>query len=321
MKGIEWRHLIGLHELYLTGQTRLKIHTNSFVKQVVMKQRKLVKFKVGSRDILVITPKYKAVYEKEFHSYYAYYSNFFNESGLENNARKAFTEEDLKGLMFVYYNRDELRGKLTTETRFSAFVFKNQNSKYLSNKPSLRDAMLDILGVASFPDKEPKNNQWRLVVDCQNPVVIVLCENLDCLKVPMEYKDNNIELWYVGGNNTAPLLNISQEKLQLPIFYLCDWDYAGLSIYSRVKKIIEEKGAPLTLITPPHDIKTLPVGVKHHKSKWKTKPFSGLLKKDFHAEQIIFIEKLISNDIWVEEQNIDLVEVLKNRNFLNQDSA
>lgn len=313
MKGIEWRHLRGLHELYLAGQTRLKIHTNSFVKQIVMKQLRLVKFKVGSRDILVAMSNYREFYETEFLSYYNYYNNFFKESGIENNARKAFTEEDLKGLVFVYYNRDELKIKLTTETRFSAQIFKNQNSKYLSNKPSLRNAMLTILGIDSFPDKEPKNNQWRIVVDCPNPAVVVLCENLDCLKVPLEYKDNNIELWYVGGNNTAPLLDISQNKLQLPMFYLCDWDYAGLSIYSRVKKIMEEKGVILTLITPSHGTKTLPVGVKHHKSKWKVKPFSGLQKKDFDSEQIDYIEHLINNNIWVEEQNIDLIEILKSR--------
>src|SRR5690606_22319319 len=264
MKGLEWRHLKGLHELYTDKQTRLKIYSNDYINQVLIKQKKLIRYKMGSRTILEAAPSFKIYFEKEFLAYYQYYNNFFIEADLENNARKTFTEEDLKGLIFVYYNKEELRSKLTTEHKFSAEVFKKQNSKYMSGKPSLRNQILKILGITAFPDKEAKDNTWRIVCDCPDPRVIVLCENLDCLKVPVEYKANNIELWYVGGNNTAPLLDISKEKLQLPIFYLCDWDYAGLSIYSRVRRIMSEKGVQIALVRPAAGTKTLAVGVKHH---------------------------------------------------------
>ncbi|MAQ76088.1 MAG: hypothetical protein CL613_07130 [Aquimarina sp.] len=310
MKNIEWKHLRGLHQLYLEGRTKLKIFRNDYINTVLLNQRKLIRFKTGNHSIIEATDRYKAFYELNFLETFNYYNTFFEKSGIENNAKKSFTEEDLKALMFIYYNKQELKEKLTTQKKFSAQVFKNQNSKYLENKLSLKNAVLDLLEIEYFPEKDPKNKQWRLVVDCLNPKVIVLCENLDCLKVPLEYKKNNIELWYVGGNNTKPLLDIPQEKLQLPIYYFCDWDFNGLKIYSQVKQIFKEKDKNIQIIEPLNNAKKLPVDVDHHKSKWKQKTFSGLIKDDFNKRQIDLIEQLISKDEWIEEESIDLLEAL-----------
>jgi hypothetical protein len=159
--------------------------------------------------------RFNNYYEQEFLETYEYYNNFFQKTGIENDAKKSFDDEDLKALMFVFYNKEELKKNVTTEKKLSALIYKNQNSKYLSNKLSVKNAVLKILELDQFPEKDPKNNQWRFVVDCIEPEVIVLCENLDCLKVPLEYKNHNIELWYVGGNNTKPLEDISQDKLKL----------------------------------------------------------------------------------------------------------
>jgi hypothetical protein len=210
MKNIEWKHLRGLHQLYIEGRTRLKITKDNYINTVLCKQRKLIRYKIGNHLIIEATERYYEFYKKNFLDTYNYYSIFFIESGIENNAKKSFTKDDLKALMFIYYNKHELKEKLTTQKKFSAQVFKNENSKYLENKRSLKNAVLDLLEIKEFPEKDPKNQQWRFVVDCPEPRIIVLCENLDCLKVPIEYKKNNIELWYVGGNNTKPLLDISQ---------------------------------------------------------------------------------------------------------------
>ena len=188
MKNIEWKHLRGLHQLYLEGRTKLKISRNDYINTVLLNQRKLIRFKTGNHSIIEATDRYKAFYELNFLETFNYYNTFFQKSGIENNAKKSFTEEDLKALMFIYYNKQELKEKLTTLKKFSAQVFNNQNSKYLENKLSLKNAVLDLLEIEYFPEKDPKNKQWRLVVDCLNPKVIVLCENLDCLKVPFEYK-------------------------------------------------------------------------------------------------------------------------------------
>jgi DNA topoisomerase VI subunit A len=137
---------------------------------------------------------------------------------------------------------------------------------------------------------------------------------LDCLKVPIEYKKNNIELWYVGGNNTKPLIDISPDKLNLPIFYFCDWDYHGLSIYSKVKDIFKSKNKEVTLVKPKEGAKRLPVEVKHHKSSWNRKCFSDLKKDDYTADQIALIDELISRDEWIEEESMDLIELMKGIN-------
>jgi hypothetical protein len=79
---------------------------------------------------------------------------------------------------------------------------------------------------------------------------------------------------------------------------------------------MNEKGAQITLIRPAPGTKTLAVGVKNHKSKWKQKPFSGLKADDFTDEETELIHKLIREDIWIEEQNIDLVNILRTGNFI-----
>lgn len=121
-------------------------------------------------------------------------------------------------------------------------------------------------------------------------------------------------MWYVGGNNTKPLLDISQDKLQLPIYYFCDWDYSGLNIYSQIKKIFYEKNKEIKIIQPPPNAKKISVNVKHHKSKWKEKDFSDLAKQDFTEDQINMIEQLISKNEWIEEESMELISLLFEKN-------
>ena len=68
-----------------------------------------------------------------------------------------------------------------------------------------------------FPKCEPKNHFWRLPVDFPNLVRVFLYENLDTLKCQDFPISLNVEIWYVGGNNTGILNNLSQVKLKLPI--------------------------------------------------------------------------------------------------------
>ncbi|BDU25213.1 hypothetical protein [Flavobacterium sp. GSB-24] len=316
MKKMEWKYLKGLYQLYTLKQTKLKIINSDFINQVILKQKKLIKYKVGNHNIIEASPRFKEYFEQEFLETYQYYNNFFERSGIENDAKKSFDEQDLKALMFVFYNKEEIKKNVTTEKKLSALIYKNQNSKYLSNKLSVRNAVLKILELSEFPEKDPKNNQWRFVVDCYEPKIIVLCENIDCLKVPLEYKNRNIELWYVGGNNTKPLEDISQDKLKLPIYYFCDWDYNGLLIYSTVKKIFRSKGAEVKIIQPLSLEAAIDVNVKHHKSKWKGNDFSNLNRNDFSSQQIELITELIAQDKWIEEESLDLIHILTDNNYL-----
>jgi len=315
-KDVEWKYLIGLNQLYKNRRTNLKIGNNSFINQVLIKQKKLIKPKMGNPNVLEAKYGFNEYYEKEFQDYFDYYSNFFSRAGLESNAHKTYNADDLKSLAFIFYQKDELKKNLTTEYTFSARVFKGKGAKYLSNKPSLRNAVLQLLGINEFPEKDPKNSQWRLVVDCENPKAIVICENIACLKVPYEYKSNNIELWYVGGNNTNPLKDIPARKIELPLFYFCDWDHHGLSIYLRVKNIFKEKNKSIQLIEPLSLGEALPVDSPHHNSKWKNKDLSGLSRDDFSERQQNIIENLIENNFWVEEESMDLLDVLNNEGFI-----
>lgn len=316
LKDIEWRYLKGLNELYEKKQTRLKILNNDFINQVLFNQKKLIRHRLGNLEILEPTKRFNSYYVENIKDLYEYYSNFFKESGIDNNAHKRYTKSDLQSLIFIFNNKNKLKETLTTEYTFSNRVFKGKGAKYLSNKPGLKKDVLKLLDIHEFPEKDPKNSQWRIVVDCLNPQVITLCENIACLKVPLEYKKRGVELWYVGGNNTSPLSDLPLEKLQYPIFYFCDWDYHGLSIYSRVKNIFKAKGVEIILLKPLNLENTLPVNSPHHNSKWKKDEFSKLNKADFNESEIEIISTLIKNDEWVEEESMDLIGILENDNVL-----
>ncbi|TDY11498.1 hypothetical protein [Meridianimaribacter flavus] len=316
MKNIEWRYLKGLNQLYENKKTRLKVLNNSFINQVLYKQKKLIRPQSGNHNFTVITPKFKAFYEEHFRDIFDYYNNFFEESGIDNNAHKRYDKSDLESLIFIYNNKEELRKNLTTEYTFSSRVFKRKGAKYLSNKPGLKKDVLKLLEIDEFPEKDPKNNLWRIVVDCINPKVIVICENIACLKVPAEYKKRGIELWYVGGNNTKPLLDLSHEKITHPIFYFCDWDYYGLLIFSRIKKIFDEKKINIELLEPKDLTNSLSVNSPHHNSKWQKEEFSKLSKNDFTKTQIKLIYNLINSNEWIEEESMDLIEVLENKEVI-----
>lgn len=63
-------------------------------------------------------------------------------------------------------------------------------------------------------------------------------------------------------------------------------------------------------IKPLANAKKLPVSIKNHKSKWKKKDFSSLIKNDFTEEQIELISVLILNNEWIEEESMDLIQLL-----------
>ena len=233
------------------------------------------------------------------------------EQNLESDARRRYTEYDIKILMFIARQKEELAQNLSTIRTFSGELFKGQGSKYLENKPGLKDAVCKILGIADFPEKDPKNLQWRFVVDCLDPEVVVLCENIAHLKNPWKTREHNIELWYVGGNNIGIIDYISPEKLSKPLFYSCDWDHDGLAIYSRIKEKLHLKSFDIELLFPYNQENTLPVNSPHHKSKWKfNKILSGLKTGHFSNKSLQLIEKLIRENKWIEEESQDLIAAL-----------
>lgn len=275
-----------------------------------------MRYRGGNHGIIEATTLFNTFYQENFLEAYERYVKFFESTGVESDGRRPYRLYDLETLIYIQENRQELHAKLTTERTFAGQLF--NSSKYLENNASIQNAVLKVLGVQQFPKKDPKDHTWRLTVDCQNPVCILLCENLNTLKSPDDAIRLNVELWYVGGNNTGILKNLSQDKLSLPIHYHCDWDYDGLRIYTSVKRIMAEKGTFIKLLEPLEPIKRLPVNSPYHNSEWKTdKPFSGLQKDSFNTGQIQLIQSLILTNQWIEEESQDFEGILRGNGCLS----
>ncbi|MGB3467621.1 MAG: hypothetical protein WBA74_20205 [Cyclobacteriaceae bacterium] len=254
---------------------------------------------------------FNSFYETNFKHQIDLYLNLFASYEIPSDAKRNYLEEDIITLLFLSEHRESFINKLSTTRTFSATVFKGKGSKYLENNTSLKNAVCKILNIEDFPEKDPKNLTWRFVVDSKDPKIIVLCENLAFLKLPWKAKENHIELWYVGGNNTTVLDDIEPSKLSRPIYYSCDWDYHGLKIYSSIKEKLEIKKADIILLNPPIDSLLLPVDSPNHNSKWDhSKLLSGLQLEDFNDDQVTLIKSLIQNDHWIEEESNDLIDVI-----------
>jgi hypothetical protein len=311
-RGLVWRHYCALNELYIKRQTSAKISSNSFVNAILIRQKRLLRPKMGNLKILEAQNGYRDYYEKEFKEDFERFNAFLSTHGLSVDARQKYTVKDILTLMFVEDNKSMLKANLTTARKFSNVVFKGLGSKYLEAHPSLYKAVCRLLEISSFPDKEPQNLQWRLTVDCVNPKAIVLCENLAFLKTPWEARAHDVELWYVGGSNTAIIDYISNDKLLLPIFYSCDWDYHGLRIFQNISERLKLKGCEIKLLFPSDPNERLPVVMEHHKSKWLSgKYLSGLEQSLFNVTYTALIQDLIKNDQWIEEESFEFVELLR----------
>lgn len=294
-----------MYKLYMEDSITLKLMKNAYIKNILHQRKKVLDFKPGNNNIIIAKNGYKAFFEKELLPQYNHYAKFFDESGLEISGLKQYDSYDLQTLMFIFNNSEELRQNLTTARIFSSRIFNQKDSKYLESRSGLLRDVLFLLKVDNFPASSAKDNQWRFVVDCPDPKYVLLCENLDYLKAWWEFYANNIELWYAGGNNTPVIERISQRHLNLPLFYVGDWDYHGLDIYCRIQHIFKEKGKDVQLITPDPEnaiYKSMKTG-KHH-SEWKSKELSGLDRHFFSLKQIDLIEKLITSNKWIEEQTI-----------------
>lgn len=308
---LDWQYLKGLYKLYKKQSVRNKLMNNAYIKNVLSQRKRLLDYKSDNKDIIVAKSGFNEFFEKELLQQYQYYAKFFNESGLEASGLKKYDRYDLHTLMFIFQNSEELRNNLTTARIFSSNVFKQKDSKYLENRLGLMNDVLTLLNVEGFPANSSKENQWRCVIDCPNPQYILLCENLDFLKAWWEFYANNIELWYAGGNNTPVVERISERHLNLPLFYVGDWDYHGIDIYSRIKRIFIQKGREVHLVTPDADTAIYkPIDSGKHNSKWKPKDFSGLERDLFSQNQIDLIKRLINNNQWIEEQTIDPIPLI-----------
>jgi len=308
---LSWKELKALNDLYELQRTSAKIQKHPFIAHL-LHEKGLLDHKVGNRNVLVTTIGFKQFYEDKLRGRYFYYREFLSTYGIEVDARKNLTEEDLRTLMLIGENRLELSQKLTNLEDFSAKFFSYAGgAKYLKNRKSLKEALYRILDIQQFPS-EKKDHQWRLVIDHKDPKGIILCENQSFLKQPWIAKELQVKLWYVGGNNISIIHDIDTAEFARPIYYSCDWDLAGLQIYSRIKAILEDKGVRFKILFPNAINKAMPTDSYLHKSKWSyKKEFSGLSRQEFEPKAVKLIDFLITNDLWIEEESNDLVKMIR----------
>lgn len=307
---LSWRILKAMNTLYENNRIPSTNSKDSQMKTLL--SRKLIGYQHGNSNYYVALGGYRDYYERNFLDDFVLYESFLQSIDPNADGRKTCTIRDIQTLMFIVEQRDELKKALTTRRTFSGKVFKYGGSKYLENRTGLDKLVLQALCIDNFPSEDPKDLQWRFVVDCLNPTMIVLCENLDFLKTPNIARAHNIELWYVGGNNTSNIHNISPEKLNKPIYYSCDWDYDGLKIYCRIKDVLRYKSKDVELLYPSNIQNRLPIKSPHHNSEWKySSDFSKLDKTYFTAKEIELISQLIQKNQWIEEESNDLLEMLR----------
>ncbi len=262
----------------------------------LMHTRRLLRRKLSNANYLEPCNGFEAFYEKNFKADFRNAEQFLISAGLEHDARHSYTLGDIHTLQFIATHKAGLQQSLTTLQTFSSKIFTSGGSKYLETHRSLLDSVYQLLEINQFPTEDPKTLQWRFVVDCPDAHIIVLCENLNFLKMPRIARDNYIELWYVGGNNISNIDYIPDHKLTLPLYYSCAWDYDGLKIYERLQDRFARQSKSIPLLYP-SPILRKPVDSPEHNNRWKhDQPFSDLIRSAYSQEAITLIQDLIAHD-------------------------
>jgi len=311
-KQLTWRIIKAFYELYHSGRTQARIAAQPYVQHLL--NNRCIEYKRGSKEVLVASSRFRLEYEKwEFEVLYQKYAAFLARYDLLS-PYKDFTEFDLKHLMSMAQSpevlekfRKNIRTGQEGRKGVSNFFFKA--TKHIRKGSVLEEAVLRILGIDRFPDCD---QQGFYRVPCVFPRCIILCENGYFLTLNIA-RERDVELWYVGGNNTRPLEHL--DKIDYPIYYLCDWDQHGLEIYERLYGIIEgvkNKCSSLTLLTPNGKREKLRDTEEHHSSVWKPEVyFSGLNPERYSAAQRALISELIAQSEWIEEEGNDLAGVIE----------
>jgi len=307
-KNITWKELKALEDLYRHKRTRAIIQGHPYINYLIH-EKGILDLKPNNIKVIIPAERYEEFYEKEFKKPYEESKRFLIKNDIKPTANKGFTIEDIKTLMFIAENKAELRNNPTTIEDFSNEFF--DMSKYLKNRKSVRDAVFKILNIERF-SLDKKENQWRLVIDNKNPIAVIMCENKSYLKQPWIAKETQTKLWYVGGNNIAIIDDIDENDLSKPIYYSCDWDLAGLQIYSRIKAKLKERNKEIQLLYPNEPNKRISTYIDYHYSHWNLKEtFSGLELKVFSKKELALIRTLIEKEEWIEEESFNLSMMIK----------
>ena len=310
-KQLSWKEIRALYQIFKDGQTAMKIAGHPYIKYLI--ENRYIGFKRGSHNILIANSTFRDKYiEEQLEESYALYYSFLAENELLF-PYTSLSEFEIKKLIQLKRSsriREELKSNIKAgkESRKGVSNKYFKSAKHIKKGSFLENAVLKILNIEAFPQNE---NQGFYRVPCKNPKYIILCENIYFLTLSIA-SQNNIELWCAGGNNTAPLERLP--KIDYPIYYLCDWDFHGLSIYERIYSIIEnitDKKSSIHLIIPNGKKEGVEETSENHRSLWNNKSqLSGLNKLLYQQGHIELIQQLVRNNEWIEEESNDLIDII-----------
>ncbi len=302
-ENLSWRELKALNDLYHKRLTKARIQKHPYIK-FLFQEKGAVDHKPANTSVLIPTAKFNPFYEERFKENVQKYIDFFNRYTFLK-PQSNYQERDIRVLMLIANQKEQILQQEYSRKKFSNHFFE-EDAKYLVPESSLEKAILNILGLKQFVGVDPKDLQYRTVLDCKNPKLIVLCENLDFLLYPEVARENHIWLWYVGGNNIEKLDYLP--PINYAIYYSCDWDYHGLVIYQRIR----EKIPQIKLLYPSAVEKAKSVYSKNHKSDWQNdRSFSGLNKSYYSEKAIQLVQELIARKQWIEEESNELVKMVE----------
>lgn len=299
---MNWIELKALNLLYCNRQIKLNdtLTKSAEINYLITSLNVLEK----NSKVIISLPGFNSLYEKKYQDKFTQYNAFLFKINIltpqlrieESDIKTLIEIEGLKKEGVLNELRDQIISSNETVRGISEMFFKNE--KYLDKKESLINALKNVLEVEQFANE--KDQQYIYKLECHNPKLIVLCENLDFLKKPVKPREYGIELWYAGGKNVDKLKYVNTRGL--PIYYSCDWDYDGVFIiYPLVKDRIPE----IKLLTP----NGFPKGIieTDHKSKWERRDVNHYFLDEKHLQ---LIERLIENDQWIIEESNNLIEMI-----------
>ncbi|MDB5141663.1 MAG: hypothetical protein JWQ66_376 [Mucilaginibacter sp.] len=305
---MNWTGLKALHEIYECGETKKR---DSLLKdsKIGFLLNQTQELKEGVK-VIFKGDGFEAYYQKNHLQNYLDYNQFLIDTGLMKPQLR-FQENDIKVLMELQAGmtsgeliaiRDEIIQAEETVRGVSEMFFKNE--KHLEKSESLINAVKGILAITELAND--KDQQYKYVLQSQQPTRIVLCENLDFLKRPSKPRKHHMELWYAGGKNIDKLNYIG--AVSLPIFYSCDWDYDGLLIFQAVK----EKIPAIRLLYA--DGRRKSIVESEHESHWRSPGdphlLSGLNPDLYSEKEKSLIIELITANEWIIEESNDLIDMV-----------
>ncbi len=283
---MNWKHLKILHDFY---EENISLIKKDWLKEPLFNQYD--KFGYFNPDNF---NEFQKIYANKHLNKYKQVYRFLEENSLSDTN---FDIDNIERLIEISNDKEQI---IETENVSRKEISTNyfDSSKALKKDSKLYEAVIKILDLKQLAEDENDLQYLWILHPTIKTKAILLCENDNYIRTKPRH--DYIEIWYAGGANTKKLQYAP--KIKVPIFYLCDWDNNGLTIYQRIK----QKYLPdIELIIPNEPIKFLPKDNNH----WKSKIEQDLFNKQ--ANKII--NKLIANSLWIEEESIkfDINELIK----------